>query len=161
MNQIERARLGLAGFLVAGSLALASCGGDTKPQVPTTFNKIGDNQTATVGKAVANSPSVSVLDADGRGIPNVAVTFALASGGGTLAGTSAVTNSSGIATAGSWTLGNIAGTNTITAAAVNVPGSPVTFTAIALAGPATTLAKVTADPVRPQAAEPRRARTPR
>ena len=149
MNQIERARLHLIGLFI-GSIVLASCG-DTAPQVPTTFNKVGDNQTATVGKPVAIPPSVSVLDATGKGIANIAVTFALASGNGTLTGGAAVTNSSGIATAGVWTMGTIAGTNTLTAAAVGVPGSPVVFSAIAVAGAATTLTKVGGDPVRPPA----------
>ena len=37
---------------------------------------------------------------------------------------------------GSWTLGTVAGTNTLTATCAGLTGSPVTFTATGLAGPA-------------------------
>ena len=151
MNQIGRARGGIASLVLVGSLVLASCGGDTHPQVPTTLTKGGDNQTSTVGTVTATAPSVTILDADGRGIAGIAVTFALLSGGGTLAGVTATTNSAGVATAGSWTLGTTAGTNTITATALNVPGSPVTFTATGVAGAPATMVKVSTDPTKPPA----------
>lgn len=44
-----------------------------------------------------------------------AVTFAVASGGGSITGATASTGSDGIATVGSWTLGTPAGANTMTA----------------------------------------------
>ena len=50
------------------------------------------------------------------------------------------TNASGIATVGNWTLGTTAGSNTLTATATGLAGSPVTFTATGTAGAATQVA---------------------
>jgi hypothetical protein len=89
----------------------------------------GDAQTAPTGTAVAVPPSVTVRDANGNPVNGITVIFAVASGGGTLTGGSQVTNASGVATVGSWTLGAAAGTNTLTATAAGLPA--VTFTATA------------------------------
>ena len=93
----------------------------------------GNGQSANVGSAVATAPSVLVSDALGRPVPGVTVTFAVASGGGTITGATPVTNASGIATVGSWTLGAVAGSNTLTATVSGLPA--VTFTATAIAIP--------------------------
>jgi hypothetical protein len=45
------------------------------------------------------------------------------------------TSASGIAAATSWTLGTAAGTNTLTATATGLAGSPVTFSAAASVPP--------------------------
>jgi len=85
---------------------------------PATMTKLaGDGQTATVGTSVANAPSVTVTDANGNAVSGVAVTFAIASGGGSIAGSTQTTDANGIATAGSWMLGATAGANTLTATA--------------------------------------------
>jgi adhesin/invasin len=98
----------------------------------------GNNQTAAAGSAVSTDPSVIVKDAGGNPVANVDVTFAVASGGGSVSGATPKTNGSGIATVGSWTLGPTAGTNnntlTATAAGSGISGNPVTFTASATAG---------------------------
>ena len=65
----------------------------------------GNGQTATVGTAVATTPSVIVKDANNNPVSGVSVTFAVATGGGSATGLSATTDASGIATIGSWTLG--------------------------------------------------------
>jgi hypothetical protein len=88
----------------------------------------GDNQTADDGTAVAIPPAVTVRDANGNPVAGVSVIFAVGMGGGTVTGGSQVTNASGVATVGSWTLG-ATGTNTLTATAASLP--PVTFTATA------------------------------
>ncbi|MEO7458291.1 MAG: Ig-like domain-containing protein [Gemmatimonadaceae bacterium] len=89
----------------------------------------GDAQTGIIGTAVAVAPSVLVRDAVGLVVPNAAVTFAVATGGGTLTGAPVFTNVSGVATIGSWVLGPTVGTQSITATAGALP--PVTFTATA------------------------------
>lgn len=94
---------------------------------------LGNTQSATVGTAVSLPPSVKVLDANNNPLPNVLVTFAVASGGGSITGGSATTNGSGVATVGSWTLGSAPGVNTLTASAAGVSGSPLMFTATAVA----------------------------
>src|SRR5947209_10312717 len=104
----------------------------------------GNTQTATVGTAVLIPPSVIVKDASGNPVAGVAVTFAVATGGGTVSPTTAVlTNVSGIAAVTSWTLGTAAGPHTLTATATGLTGSPVTFTATGVAGAATQLALTT------------------
>ena len=77
-----------------------------------------------------------VKDASSNPVSGVTITFAVASGGGSATGLTATTNSSGIATVGSWTLGTTAGTNTLTATSGTLTGSPVTFTATGTPGAA-------------------------
>ena len=96
----------------------------------------GDGQSATVDTNVATAPSVLVTDTYGNPVSGVAVTFAVASGGGSVTGGSANTNASGIATVGSWKLGTTAGANTLTATSGSLAGSPVTFNATGVAGTA-------------------------
>lgn len=99
----------------------------------------GNGQTATVGTAVAVNPSVVVTDAGGNPVSGVAITFAVASGGGSITGSSQTTGANGLATVGSWTLGVLAGTNTLTATSGTLTGSPVTFSAAGTAGAAATI----------------------
>ena len=93
----------------------------------------GDGQASAAGTAVAIPPSVLVEDRFQNPVPGVAVTFAVASGGGTITGASQTTTSDGVATVGSWTLGTTPGTNTlrVTVSAAGTAGalSVVTFTA--------------------------------
>ena len=104
---------------------------------PTTIAlNAGNSQTATVNATVAIAPSVRVTDAFNNPVAGVVVTFAVASGGGSVTGASATTNASGIATVGSWRLGTTAGANTLTATCSGLSGSPVTFTATGVAGAA-------------------------
>lgn len=88
-----------------------------------------NNQSATAGAALATPPSVKVTDADANPVSGVTVTFAVATGGGSGTGLTPVTNASGIAAPGSWTLGATPGANTMTATATGLTGSPVTLTA--------------------------------
>jgi hypothetical protein len=87
----------------------------------------GDGQTAGVGTAVAVAPSVKLADANGNAVSGATVTFAVASGGGSVTGATQTTNAQGVATVGSWTLGSAAGANTLTASATGVTAA--TFTA--------------------------------
>src|SRR5207247_7186050 len=74
-------------------------------------------------------------------VAGVAVTFAVASGGGSVSPRSPVTtNASGIAAVTSWTRGTRGGLNTLTATATGLAGSPVTFTATGTAGGASSMA---------------------
>lgn len=102
-------------------------GGTATPATVTAH--AGQGQEAEPGTPVATAPAVMVKDAAGRALGGITVAFAVASGSGTLANTSASTGSDGVATAGTWTLGTAEGLNTVTA---SVPGlAPVTFTATA------------------------------
>ena len=92
----------------------------------------GNQQSATVGTAVATAPAVVVRDARGNGVPGVTVTFAPGAGSGTVSGATVVTGSNGVATVGGWTLGTTAGAQTLTASAAGI--TSVSFTATATAG---------------------------
>ena len=96
----------------------------------------GDGQSAAVATSVATRPAVLVRDAGGTPVAGVAVTFAVASGGGSVDGGDATTGADGVATVGAWTLGGTLGSNTLTATvqADAVSGNPVTFTATATPG---------------------------
>jgi hypothetical protein len=100
----------------------------------------GNNQSATVGTAVAIAPSVLVRDANDNPVSGVTVTFAVATGGGSATDLTATTGADGIATVGSWTLGTTAGSNTLTATNDTLTGSPVTFTATGTVGAAAQIA---------------------
>src|SRR6185436_11823862 len=103
----------------------------------------GDAQSAPVGTAVPIDPAVLVTDGAGNPVAGRSVTFAVATGGGSITGGNATTNASGIATVGSWTLGATAGPNTLTATSAGLGGSPLTFTATGTTGSATQLAITT------------------
>lgn len=102
------------------------------------------SQSATVGTAVTDPPSVLVTGTGGVPVAGVEVTFTV-SGGSTAPASPAVvlTGSDGIASLTSWTLGTTAGVNTVSAAASGLSGSPVVFTATGTAGDASQLAIVT------------------
>jgi hypothetical protein len=89
----------------------------------------GDNQTMATGATVTVAPTVLVRDAFNNPVANTGVTFAVASGGGTLTGASQATDVNGLATVGSWTLGSGPGANTLTATVTGsgITGNPVTF----------------------------------
>lgn len=116
-------------------LALAACSGSEAPTGPdnppgpdTTPASLqiaaGDQQVADGGEAVAVAPAVRVLNAGGQPVSGVAVQFTVDAGGGTLTGGNATTNASGVATAGTWTLGP-SGEQRVSARAGTL--SPVTF----------------------------------
>ncbi len=85
--------------------------------------------TGTAGQPLAGAlPSVKVTDAGGHPVAGIAVTFAAASGNGTLSGATQSTDQNGIATLSGWTLDATPGTDTVTASAAGVTGA-VTFTA--------------------------------
>jgi type IX secretion system substrate protein len=94
----------------------------------------GNGQSATAGSAVAIAPSVIVKDAYGNPVSGVSISFAVVTGGGSVGGASATTNTSGLAAVGSWTLGAAAGSNSMSASKSGLTGSPVTFTATGTVG---------------------------
>src|SRR5439155_18332173 len=77
--------------------------------------------------------------ASGTPVGGGAVTVAVAPGNATGTPPTVTTGTDGIAAATSWTLRSTAGTNTLTATASGLTGSPVTFTATGTAGAATRL----------------------
>jgi glucose/arabinose dehydrogenase len=105
--------------------ALAQAGTGTLSRAANT-----DGQSAAVGTAVPNAPAVIVRDAAGAIKAGVTVSFAPANGG-SVQNTTAVSDANGVASAGRWTLGPAAGTQTLEARADGY--GAISFSASALA----------------------------
>ena len=129
------AATGVARALKIGTATItATSDGFAKPilaritQVPATLTKTAatDGLSAVVNKAVALPPEVTVVDSGNTPIPTIAVTFAVASGGGTITGGTQTSATTGKAAATSWVLGTTVGANTVVASA---GGASATFTA--------------------------------
>jgi len=124
---------------------LVACNGSggTQPVVagpPTSLAvSAGNQQAGTAGQVLVAPIAAKVSDANGRGVPNTPVDFAVIAGGGAIVATSAKTNGAGIVTA-TWRVGTIAGSeqgvvatllDTLTGALVDTAH----FTATVAAGP--------------------------
>jgi Big-like domain-containing protein len=134
---------------VLGSLAvLAACGGsDTsapkKDVVPATLTAVStDTIRGQVGGQGSVPLRVIVKNKAGEPIDSAVVTFAIATGNGTLGSPSVRTDATGQAST-TWTLGGTAGVQTATATAGTL--ASVTFVAVAASGNPTSLTKVTGD----------------
>jgi hypothetical protein len=120
--------------LLAVALFAACSGGDPiapsgEPQAVAIVQ--GSGQAARYGTLLPVTPRV-IVSGEGGPLVDYPVAFTVVSGGGTLTGASARTNTEGVATLGSWTLGPTPGDNSIRATAGT---KGVTLTATALTGP--------------------------
>jgi len=97
----------------------------------------GDAQSAALGAAVTTAPAVRVSDAFDNPITGLAVTFAVASGGGSVVGAAPVSDATGVARVTQWKMGLVPGANSLTAVRAGTP--TVTFTATGVDFPATSL----------------------
>jgi hypothetical protein len=122
-------------------------------QVTAQLAKIsGDGQSGTVAGALAQPLVVEQRDAQGHPIPggtggliaNTVVFFQVSTGGGSVGTASATVGPDGRASS-TWTLGNGAGTQTVTATAGVTTGGTVVFSATATAGAANSLVIVSGD----------------
>ncbi len=101
------------------------------------------SQRAVVAQAVAEAPAVLLKDQKGRPMAGITVPFRAIGGGGSIEGADAVTNASGVATVGRWTLGQRSGANRVTATIGTLP--PVVFDAVGDAGLVSRLEVVAGD----------------
>jgi hypothetical protein len=126
MRHPSRLYLLAALFLTALQI---SCSDSSGPgHVATTLEANSETTiTSPPSSPVTELPSVIVKDEEGNVMSGATVTFAVTSGGGTVTGGTQTTNSSGVATVGSWTLGSVPGPNTLTASVSGLP--PLVFTA--------------------------------
>jgi hypothetical protein len=136
----------LAGTMTATLSLLAGCGGSdsTAPATPSTISAVaGANaQVGTVGQPLANNISVTVLSASGTPVVGAFVSWAVQSGGGTISVTSSSTDSLGVASV-SWTLGTVAGPDSLMATVGGL--TPLVFSATANPGSVVSLLKVSGD----------------
>lgn len=121
--------------------ATVSCGGGGGTGPNTNPSQIvasaGENQVGVAGQQLGTALEVTVKDASGSPVANVTVTWAAASGGGSVTPTSNTTGADGKATAAR-TLGSGAGAQTTTATVSGV--TPATFHHIAQIQGATQIA---------------------
>jgi len=95
---------------------------------------LGNAQNALVGYPPNIKPAVRLVSSGNVPLVNVPVTFAVASGGGSLTTTVVNTNANGVAAVPRWNVGPVAGANTLTATVAGAAGSPVTITATGING---------------------------
>jgi adhesin/invasin len=126
----------------AGALSTTFTATGTPAPAANIAKHAGDVQSATVATPVAIAPAVRVTDLHGNPVEGLTVTFAVTGGGGSVTGASQATDADGVATVGSWTLGTIAGANTLQA---SVNGLSTTFTATGTAGAPATITKHAGD----------------
>ena len=117
-------------LLTAGTAALmlfgAACDDDDDPigvGSPASIRIVGGCPTgasAGAGLALADSVVAEVRDSRNNLVPNATVTFAVATGGGSVSPTTAATNAQGQAKA-KFTLGTVTGPNSLTASVSGVP----------------------------------------
>lgn len=126
---------GLIALLAATVVAqMIACGDASGPKAgpPASIVLVsGDAQgAAEVGSKLGQPLTIRVSDSQGRNLASVSVAWNTSSGA--LSASSSLTDASGVAKA-EWTLGTLAGTQSATATVTGL--NPVTFTAIAIAGP--------------------------
>jgi len=116
---------------IGGSCSDSTRPTDGTPQVAQMVKAAGDSQVVLPETAVPIPPSVRLTGGDGNPVGGARVLFTVAAGGGSVTGGDATTDSSGVATVGSWTLGAAKGVNRLTASVGDT--LLVTFTATAAA----------------------------
>ena len=120
-------------FVCAALTVLAQSGCKKVPSAPVIVSGFtivqGNNQVAQAGVLLPTPVVLRVIDANGDGIPNVTVVFAVAAGGGTVAPASALSDANGVVSV-KWTLGQGAPVQSLSAAVGETP--PVVLFANAL-----------------------------
>lgn len=136
-------------WMLAVSLGvLGACGGTdsaapAKDVIPASITPVStDTIRGAVGQAGSLPLAVIVKNKNGDLLDTTLVTFAVISGNGTLGSTSVRTDATGKAQT-TWTLGSTVGVQKATATAGTL--APVSFTALATVGAATTLTKTAGD----------------
>src|SRR5881227_497399 len=97
MSVLGRKQLCVLGA-VLGALSCGGDGGTTPPGPPVDLLKAGDNQSWYFNNPLPTALSVTAVDVDGRAVPGVVITWAVASGGGSVTPTQSTTNANGVAT---------------------------------------------------------------
>lgn len=122
----------------------AACKDGTAPPRPASINATDANPpTATAGLVVPTPPTFAVKDAGGNILGGVQVTVTVTAGGGTLVNAPAQTVTGGPTPVGTWTLGRVAGPNTLTITVGSL--SPVIITVVGTAGPPASIAVLAGD----------------
>jgi len=135
-------------LLMAATVLAGACGGGSSGPPPanmtTTVAAVsGNGQTGVVGQLLPNPIQVVVTEG-GQPASDATVNWSTTAAGGAMTPASVATDANGVANS-NWTLGSVSGSQTAQATVAGASGSPVTFSASALAGAAATLAKAGGD----------------
>lgn len=133
-NGVDATASGLSGSPVSFAASATA-------DAPTTISLVSGNaQTGTVGQSLSQPLVVLTEDQFGNPTSGVSVQWTATAGGGSVSASSTPTDAQGQASV-TWTLGTVAGTdnNVFEAAVPGLAGSPIQFTASALAGSAAQL----------------------
>jgi hypothetical protein len=132
-TELPAGAVDLANSRVSGDLTRLTKVAVFRKATPTELVKVlGDGQSVAKNTAVPIAPTVLVLDAAGRPVSGIQVTFTVGPEGGQITGAATATSAiTGLATIpGQWRVGANAGTYTLVASIVG--GITTTFTATAL-----------------------------
>jgi lysophospholipase L1-like esterase len=140
-NIVQASSQGLQGSPVSFKLIATSGVAKTLSYVS------GNGQTGTVGKRLADSLKVRVLDRINQGVGGISVRFDVVQGGGSVSSSVVTTDAQGYA-AVSWVLGTGAGLQKVRASASGLQGSPIEFSAMASPDAPYRVAKASRDSLR-------------
>jgi hypothetical protein len=123
-------------FVLLGSVAIAACDDSTDPTPTAAAVEAVTSTTISgaAGQAASISPTVRVLGPGGAPVAGVPVQFRVTAGLGSIQFADVLTDASGIASGGVWTLGPHPGVQTVTATAEGA--APVVFSSNTTVGPA-------------------------
>ncbi len=125
---MSRRTVSVLGFILLGAVALACDRSKSGPTAASTLTLVGGSgQTGPWGSALATPFVVAAADSNGNPVSGVVVTWAVATGAGSLSLSTSSTQVNGQASTVA-TLGT-AGVSTFTATSNGLAGSPVTFSA--------------------------------
>ncbi len=99
----------------------------------------GNGQVTAAGTVVPVVPVVRLRDESGNPVAGIQVAFAVSEGGGSVDGATSASGADGLAAPARWTLGRIAGNNTLTATGA---GLSIGVGAIGVVGPAAKIAVI-------------------
>jgi hypothetical protein len=136
-------------FALIISVLAAACGDSSGPGPsagpPAGLTVVsGATVDGQAGEPVTTPLAVRVLDAQGNGVPKIAVRYTIASGGGTLSAATDTTDATG-ASSVSWTLGQTIGAARVEARVTGIV-VPAVFNATVRAGPPTALQRTSNPP---------------
>jgi adhesin/invasin len=118
----------------------AGCSEKVNPfdSIPAEMHRLtGVIDPVIAGGVVTKAPSVRVVNRFHEPVSGVTVTFKVTAGSGTITGGVQQTDENGTATLGGWSVGTVAGPNTVQATATVL--TPMTFDVLGIAGPASKL----------------------
>jgi Big-like domain-containing protein len=127
---VRRTPTRIALALGAMGMALAAChSSTTAPRTASTITVLsGAAQTGTVGAALAAPVVLQVKDQSGNSLPGVSVTVTAGTGSGSVSATQMTTDGNGQVSV-NWTLGTVAGTDTLVAQVASLAALDVVATA--------------------------------